>query len=225
MSLLQILLALATGGTLFLTPRSARGDPTTISKLIDRERVSFTCANPPEYLIWLNYGNGSSLQRSAWRVALSGGEPVRPSLPQLFRSLQKNELMLFNGYGPTETTCCSTKTQIDYNQLRLSSDTVTVGYPSPNESVHILDERLQPVSVGVPGEIVIGGVGVAVGYLNDQNLTSEKFMPDRSARTEWLKHGWTTMYRTGDKSRWRSDGSLSLEGRLDGDAQIKLRGL
>ena len=225
MSLLQIFLALALGGTLCLLPRSVRGDPMAISELIHRENISFTCATPSEYINWVNYGSRSSLERSAWRTALSGGEPVSPSLLQLFRSLEKAEIKLFNGYGPTETTCCSTKLQIDYNQLESSNGSIAIGKPSPNESIYILDERLQPVPIGVPGEIVIGGVGVAIGYLNDEQLASEKFMPDRFANTEWLRHGWTTMYRSGDRGRWRADGTLSLEGRLEGDTQIKLRGL
>ncbi|KAL8678456.1 MAG: hypothetical protein Q9186_005194 [Xanthomendoza sp. 1 TL-2023] len=225
MSLLQIFLPLALGGTLCLIPRSARGDPQFISRLLHRENVSFTCATPSEYTNWINYGERASLQRSAWKVALSGGEPVTPGLLHLLQSLHKPDLRLYNGYGPTETTCCSTKVRIDYHQPDHSTSVVSAGRPSPNESIYILDENLRLLPVGVPGEIVIGGVGVAIGYLHNQQMTSNSFIPDIFATSDWTKEGWTTMYRTGDRGRWRSDGSLSLEGRLDGDTQIKLRGI
>ena len=225
MSLLQIFLALALGGTLCLVPRSGRGDPQTISQLVDRENISFTCATPSEYINWINYGNRASLRQSAWRVALSGGEPVSPGLLHLLESLKKPNLQLYNGYGPTETTCCSTKVRIDYHGSGHSTNVLSAGRPSPNESIYILDENLQLLPVGVPGEIVIGGVGVATGYLHDPQMTSKSFVPDVFATPDWVKNGWTTMYRTGDRGRWKSDGFLTVEGRLDRDTQIKLRGL
>ena len=225
MSVLQILLALTLGGTLCLSPRSARGDPVSITELIVRDKVSFTCATPTEYLHWMTYGNKQALQQSYWKAALSGGEVVSRHLLQCFNFLAKPDLRLFNGYGPTETTCCSTKTEIDYVKPDGLKSRVAIGFPSPNESVYIVDEKLLPVPVGVPGEILIGGVGVARGYLRDEELTKTHFVPNLFASAEYLKNGWTTMYRTGDKGRWHEDGSLSVEGRLVGDTQIKLRGL
>ncbi|KAI4118130.1 MAG: hypothetical protein LQ345_001754 [Seirophora villosa] len=164
MSLLQIFLALALGGTLCLVPRSARGNSLTVSQLLCRESVSFTCATPSEYINWINYGDKDALRRSAWKAALSGGEPVSPGLLHFFRSLEKPELLLYKGYGPTETTCYSTQMQIEYTVV---NHKVSAGFPSPNQSVYILDENLQLVPVGVPGEIVVGGTGVAAGYIHD----------------------------------------------------------
>ena len=225
MSVLQIFLALCLGGTLCLAPRSARGDPVAITKLITSQRVSFTCATPSEYLNWISYGNKEALKRSAWRVALSGGETISHHLLQSYRALGKPDLRLFNGYGPTETTCCSANIEILYHHTGASDSRISVGFPLPNESIYVLDENLQPVPVGVPGEIVIGGVGVAKGYLRDEELTEAHFVSDLFAPTEFIENGWGRMYRTGDKGRWNQDGSLSVEGRLTGDTQIKLRGL
>ena len=225
MSVLQMFLALTLGGTLCLSPRSARGDPIIITELITQERVSFTCATPSEYVSWVTYGNKESLKRSAWEVALSGGEAMSKLLLQKFDSIGKSNLRLYNGYGPTETTCCSTKTTIDYGNPQALESSISVGFPSPNESIYIVDDKMRLVPVGVPGEIVIGGVGVAIGYLGDEELTKRDFVPNIFAPTEYVRNGWTTMYRTGDKGRWNQDGSMSVEGRLAGDTQIKLRGL
>lgn len=225
MSVLQILLALAVGGTLCLTPRSSRGDPIAITELITREKVTFTCATPSEYTSWMIYGNREAMKRSSWKAALSGGEPLSKRLLQMFRSLRKPDLHLFNGYGPAETTCCSTKAKIVYNDIAAHEGGIPAGFVSPNESIYILDDNLQPVPVGVAGEIVIGGAGVGIGYLADQQLSKKHFIPDRFATTEEAENGWITMYRTGDKGRLSADGSLTIEGRLVGDTQIKLRGL
>lgn len=225
MSVLQIFLALALGGTLVLAPRASRGDPVAITELMAQEGVTYTCATPSEYINWINYGDKDSLKSSAWRSALSGGEPVSQRLFQLFHSLRKSDLRLYNGYGPTETTCCSTKTEIDYSKYDTLKGHFSAGYPSQNESIYIVDDTMRPVPVGVAGEIVIGGAGVALGYLHDEELTRKRFVPDCFATTKYTGKGWTTMYRTGDKGRWRTDGSISVEGRLVTDTQIKLRGL
>ena len=225
MSVLQIFLALALGGTLVLLPRASRGDPVATTELMTQEGVTYTCATPSEYINWINYGDKDSLKSAAWKIALSGGEPVSQRLFQLFHSLRKSDLRLYNGYGPTETTCCSTKTEVDYTRYDTLKGHFSAGYPTQNESIYIVDDTMQPVPVGVAGEIVVGGAGVAIGYLHDEELTRKRFIPDFFASPEYKRKGWNTMYRTGDKGRWRADGSISVEGRMVGDTQIKLRGL
>lgn len=225
MSVLQIFLALALGGTLCMVPRSSRGDPIAITSLMAGANVSYTCATPSEYTSWLENGDAKALQSSAWRVALSGGEQVTGALVQRFRALGKTDLRLFNAYGPTETTCSSTKMELFYASNNAVPERIGAGFPSPNESIYIVDESLQLVPVGFPGEIVIGGVGLALGYLDNEKLTDSTFVPNIYATDEYIENGWTTMHRTGDKGRWLSDGSLFIEGRVANDTQIKLRGL
>ena len=225
MSVLQIFLALSLGGTLCMVPRSLRGDSSAITKLIADEKVSFTCATPSEYASWLHHGDNRALRGSAWRVALSGGEQVTESLMQGFRILGKLDLRLFNGYGPTETTCCSSKMELFYADSETTQERIPAGYTSPNESIYIVDENLQLVPPGFPGEIVIGGVGVAIGYVDNEMLNKSSFVPDIYATNEYNINGWTTMYRTGDRGRWLNDGSIIIEGRNADDSQIKLRGL
>jgi len=100
-----------------------------------------------------------------------------------------------------------------------------VGKALPNYSIYILDEHRRPVPVGFSGEICIGGAGVALGYLDLPKQTESKFLPNVYATAEDIAHGWTRLYRTGDKGRLLPDGSLVFMGRIGGDTQVKLRGL
>ncbi|MEO0686687.1 MAG: amino acid adenylation domain-containing protein, partial [Cyanobacteria bacterium J06649_11] len=118
----------------------------------------------------------------------------------------------FNAYGPTESTVCATATQINP-----SSQKITTGRPIANTQIYILDSHLQPVPVGVAGELYIGGDGLARGYLNRPELTSEKFIqnPFDNSKSQRL-------YKTGDLARYLSDGNIEYLGRIDN--QVKIRG-
>ena len=223
MSALQVFLALALGGTLSMTSRAMRGDPSSITKFIVDEGVTFTCATPSEYRTWLNQGNEGALRRSSWKTALSGGEPVTEALLNSFRYFRKADLRLFNGYGPTETTCSSTKVELSYTNSYQGP--IPAGFASLNESIYILDEEMRLQPPGLPGEVVIGGVGVACGYLNNDELTKAAFVPDIYATQEYIQRGWKTMYRTKDRGRLITDVTLSIEGRVGDDTEVKLRGL
>jgi hybrid polyketide synthase/nonribosomal peptide synthetase ACE1 len=94
----------------------------------------------------------------------------------------------------------------------------------PGYSIYILDTHMNPVSPGVPGEIVIGGAGVSPGYLNNESLTADKFLDNPWMSPEFAKNGWTKMYRTGDRGRITPEGQVLFHGRIEGDLQIKLRG-
>ena len=138
---------------------------------------------------------------------LCGGE----ALPrELARDLLKRSQSLWNLYGPTETTVWST-----VGEVRLSDQNITIGRPIANTQVYLLDKRSQPVPVGVPGELYIGGDGVARGYRQRAELTAERFV------TNPFQVG-TRLYRTGDLARYLSDGRIEYLGRID--RQVKLRG-
>ncbi|MGH8049440.1 MAG: amino acid adenylation domain-containing protein, partial [Arenimonas sp.] len=117
---------------------------------------------------------------------------------------------VFNNYGPTEATVLATSTSIE-------SGSIHIGRPIANTSVYVLDENQQPVPIGVTGELFIGGHGVARGYLNQPELTAERFLPDPFSAEPGAR-----MYKTGDLVRWRADGNLDYIGR--NDFQVKLRG-
>ncbi len=142
------------------------------------------------------------------RVVNLAGEPLPTALvDQIYH--QTTVQKVYDLYGPSETTTYST------GGLRKPGQSPTIGRPLPNEQVFILDSDLQPVPVGSPGELCIGGDGLARGYLHRPELTAEKFVPHPIMKGERL-------YRTGDLARWRADGLLEYLGRLD--HQVKIRG-
>jgi acyl carrier protein len=121
----------------------------------------------------------------------------------------------FNGYGPTEATVTMTTQECAAGNGQQSPP---IGRPMPNVTTYVLDRNGQPVPVGVPGELHIGGVGLARGYLNNQDLTARKFIPDPFSDDPAAR-----LYRTGDMVRYLPDGRLEFIGRID--RQLKLRGL
>ena len=121
---------------------------------------------------------------------------------------------LINEYGPTETVVGCSAYALPAGGHR--DGPVPVGGPIQNLAFHVLDARLRPVPIGLPGELYVGGAGVARGYLGRPGLTAEKFVPDPFAGPG------ARMYRTGDRARWRADGNLMILGRVD--HQVKLRG-
>jgi amino acid adenylation domain-containing protein/FkbH-like protein len=142
------------------------------------------------------------------RVVNLAGEALATTLVNQIHAGSRVQ-KVYDLYGPSETTTYSTFT------LRQLEAPATIGRPLANEQVYLLDSRLQPVPIGVPGELHIGGVGLARGYLNRPELTAEKFIANPFAPG-------TRLYKTGDLARWRADGNLEYLGRLD--HQVKIRG-
>ncbi|OEC49736.1 non-ribosomal peptide synthetase [Pseudomonas sp. AP42] len=148
------------------------------------------------------------------RILLCGGERADPAA---FRSLlaQAPALRLVHCYGPTETTTYAATYEV--RALAVDADSVPVGRPISNTQIYVLDAQLQPVPLGITGEICIGGEGVAKGYLNRAQLTAEKFVSN-----PFVDQPGALMYRTGDLGRWSEDGLLECLGR--NDDQVKIRG-
>ncbi len=145
---------------------------------------------------------------------LTGGDVL--SVAHVRKALRAlPETRLINGYGPTESTtfaCCYT---IDPNGPR--DEPIPIGKPIPNTTAYILDARLQPVAIGQTGELFLGGDGLARGYWRRPELTAEKFGADPFSVEPDAR-----LYRTGDRARWRDDGTIEFLGRSD--TQVKLRG-
>nr|QCQ29630.1 polyketide synthase-nonribosomal peptide synthase [Alternaria oxytropis] len=226
MSLTQVFCALANGGSLVIVPKKSRGDPVALSKLMLEHGVTFTIATPSEYSSLLRYGQTSLQNCRAWKHACMGGEVVTQQLFQSFSELNIPNLKLTNCYGPTETSLAVTFERLSEHSKRSDGDYGSVGKVLPNYSVYIVDEvSSQLVPLGFPGEICIGGAGVAIGYLNLPELSSAKFIRDPFVTVEDAGREWLTMFKTGDRGRLRPDGSLVFMGRTDGDNMIKLRGV
>ncbi|KAL2810746.1 hypothetical protein BJX63DRAFT_433986 [Aspergillus granulosus] len=225
MSLVQTFSALANGGTLVIVPADARRDPGEITQLILRHRITLTIATPSENISWLQYGSSSLDQCSSWRNACMGGEPVPSQLQREFKRLNIPGMTLTDWYGPTEITAAATfrTVPMDVEDDDTESKS-TVGKPLANCFISILDPQHRPLPVGMWGEICIGGAGVALGYLNLPTQTAQKFISSDSS-DDSSDDSTGRVYRTGDMGRLNPDRTLTLMGRIDGDTQVKLRGL
>jgi amino acid adenylation domain-containing protein len=149
------------------------------------------------------------------RHLLAGGDVLSPDHVRRALAVMHERAVLVNGYGPTETTtfaCAHRMTPRAHVE-----GPVPIGRPIANARAYVLDERCEPVPVGVAGELWIGGDGVALGYANDAALTAERFAPDPFSAVPGAR-----MYRSGDRVRWRADGTLAFLGRTD--RQLKVRG-
>jgi amino acid adenylation domain-containing protein len=158
----------------------------------------------------------SPLPASVQTVNLAG-EPLPPSLVQQLYQ-QETVQQVFNLYGPSEATTYSTVAPIG----RSVSQSVPIGRPIANTQIYLLDSNLQPVPVGVPGELYIGGEGLARGYWRQPDLTAERFITNPFAGIEQSHDPRARLYRTGDLARYRADGAIEYLGRID--QQVKLRG-
>ncbi|KAB8194430.1 amino acid adenylation domain-containing protein [Nonomuraea phyllanthi] len=192
---LELYLPLVTGGRLVLADDATARDGVALARLVGAAGVTHVQATPSGWSMLLSGGLDPS-----GLVALAGGEALPLALA---RRLRRRVGRLLNMYGPTETTIWSTAWEVPP-----SPDRVLIGRPIANTTVRVLDPWGRPAPVGVPGELVIGGAGLALGYLRSPGEPPEPF-----------PGGW---YRTGDRVRWLGDGTLEFLGR--GDGQVKVRG-
>jgi amino acid adenylation domain-containing protein len=179
-------------------------DGSALAEEIERRGVTYLQATPATYRLLLGAG---------WRgksdlIALCGGEAFPVDLAE---QLLPRVRALWNGYGPTETTVWSTM-----HRITEASHPIPIGRPFDNTKLYILDEAMRPVSVGTPGELYIGGVGVSRGYIGRPDLTAQRFLANP------FRPDGDRIYKTGDLTRFRSDGVVEYLGRLDD--QVKIRG-
>ncbi|HEX6288979.1 MAG TPA: amino acid adenylation domain-containing protein [Herpetosiphonaceae bacterium] len=211
-SVLEIFSALLAGGTLHIVPQEARFDGAAFARWLHRHQVRSAYIPAfmlPDLIAALDGGVAPPLHR-----VVVGVEPIQEQLlARIMRGIPG--LKIINGYGPTETTICTTLHSVDPRTAR--DDITPLGTPVQNTRVYLLDAQMQPVPVGVLGEIYIGGAGLARGYVNQPDRTAERFLPDPFAQQSGGR-----LYRTGDLARYLADGTLMFAGRRD--HQIKLRG-
>ncbi|MGS5086931.1 non-ribosomal peptide synthetase [Hydrogenophaga sp. A37] len=206
-AVLELFLPLGMGGTVVVAGENQVTDGRALAEMMVRENITVLQATPSRWHLLLEAGWAGNPQLKA----LVGGEPLTPSLAsQLLARCGE----VWNMYGPTETTVWSSCWRVSPDAVQA----IDLGRPVLNTSIQVLDEHLQPCPIGVPGEIYIGGSGVALGYHRLAALTAERFI-EQTGHQDPLH---ARIYRTGDRGRWRHNGSLEHGGRLDD--QIKLRG-
>ncbi|MFN6486361.1 MULTISPECIES: non-ribosomal peptide synthetase [unclassified Nostoc] len=197
----EFIMALFSGGTLYLGTKDSLlpGKP-LIERLRDYSITHITL--PPSALAVMPVEELPTLQ-----TIIVAGEASSAELIKQW-SVNRN---FFNAYGPTEASVCATIAKCNNNKK------ISIGKAIANTQVYILDENLQPVPVGVPGELHIAGVGLARGYLNRKELTQQKFIPN-----PFSDEAHSRLYKTGDLARYLNDGNIEFLGRID--RQVKIRG-
>ena len=203
-AVLELFGPLGVGAQVLLATREEAVDGDALQQLLQAHDATVMQATPVTWRMLLQ----TPWQPAPGFRALCGGEALSADLA---RQLLERGSELWNMYGPTETTVWSTCGRVTQPERGIS-----IGTPIANTSVWIVDEQGQPCPVGVPGELWIGGAGVALGYLHRDELTAERFPPD-----PFTADG-ARIYRTGDRARWLANGTLEHLGRLD--FQVKLRG-
>ena len=201
----EIFLPLIVGGRVVIASREVAADGLELARLFASSGATVMQATPATWRMLVDTGWQGD---SALKVFSAGEALDRPLADQLLSGCAE----LWNLYGPTETTIFS-------GAFRVTATTgpVPLGPPMANTSFYVLDQFMNPVPIGIFGELYIGGVGLAQGYLNRPALTAEKFVPDPFGCEPGAR-----LYRTGDLVRYYEDGNLEFAGRLD--HQVKVRG-
>lgn len=203
---------LCSGGTLVLPAQGAERDPAIVADIIVQQRASHLLCLPSLWALVLDHLAGRPPDDLA--AVVVAGEPCPPWLVARHAAVLPST-QLFNEYGPTEATVWATVHRCVPQDVE---GAVPIGRPIPNTRLYVLDGSGQPVPTGVPGELYIGGAGVAQGYLGKPALTAERFVADPFTTSPNAR-----LYRTGDLVRYRPDSNLDFLGRLD--QQVKIRGV
>ncbi|MCS6287704.1 MAG: amino acid adenylation domain-containing protein [Nitrospira sp.] len=202
-ALLELFLPLIVGGRTVVISRDMVVDGERLAQKLEQVGATIMQATPSGWRLLLDAAEIPRLR------ALCGGEACPPELAQAF---QARGCEMWNLYGPTETTVWSMLTRVDH-----VDGIVPLGHPLANTQIYVLDANVMPTPIGVPGELYIGGEGVARGYWQRPDLTAERFVPDPFSRLPGAR-----LYRTGDQARYQADGTLEFLGRID--HQVKVRG-
>ncbi|TQF72919.1 non-ribosomal peptide synthetase/type I polyketide synthase [Pseudoalteromonas luteoviolacea] len=204
---LELYLPLVCGAFVYIADDVVCSDPLAITELLDTEQITIMQATPTLWRMLLK----ASASSVAGLKLLTGGEPLEPNLAE---TMLRHGAHVFNMYGPTETTIWSSVEQIT------DANDICIGHGIDNTALFVMPEQAEcdslPLPVGVWGELWIGGVGLANGYLNRAELTQQSFI------TQHFEGTPIRLYKTGDRARRLPDGRFQLQGRLDN--QVKLHG-
>ncbi|NOQ28302.1 MAG: AMP-binding protein, partial [Bacteroidales bacterium] len=195
-SVWEIFPSIIAGASLYFIDDNIKLDPEKLNNYFEKKNITISFLPTQFCEIFMEYDNKSL------RVLLTGGDKLN--------SFTKRKYKLYNNYGPTENTVVTTRFEVQ----KLENN-IPIGKPIENSKVYILDQNNQLQSIGVPGELCVSGEGLAIAYLNNPELYSEKFIDHPFKAGERL-------YRTGDLARWLSDGNIEFLGRID--HQVKIRG-
>ena len=206
------------GAAVILLPDQARASATDFSTFLHDEKVTVINLPASYWHRWI-----TALSRSeaslpdALRLVVVGSEKCLPEDFITWQKLARNRIRWINAYGSTEATITSMIYEPGRFQVNDETNSVPIGRPINNTEVYLLDAHLQPVPIGVPAHIYLGGIALARGYLGQPALTAAQFVPH-----PFSQEGGARLYRTGDVGRYLADGNVEFVGRSDG--QVKVRG-
>ena len=205
-SVSEVMMALCAGSALFLPNYEQHQPGLSLHHYLDEAAITHATLPPTSLAVM------PQLPLSHLETLIVAGEPCQPALAAYWSKGRR----FFNAYGPTEVTVCATIAECEHDSIDVNLS-LPIGSPIANTRLYVLDSHNQPSPAGVPGELHIGGVGLARGYLNLPELTAAKFIPDH-----FTSEPGARLYKTGDLVRYRSDGNLEFLGRID--HQVKIRG-
>lgn len=212
----EVFPSLLTGATVIIRPDWIL-DFTSFHQFLEQEKLTVLNLPTAYWHEWVSYlTQKSALLPTALRLVIVGTEPALPEKLALWQEFAGDRILWLNAYGPTEATIGTTIYQPDTSQENQQISWVPIGRPIANTQVYLLDRHLNPVPVGVLGEIYIGGVSLARGYLNRPELTALQFIPNPFGESG------ASLYKTGDLACYLPNGDIQFIGRID--QQVKIRG-
>lgn len=210
----EVINTLCGGATLIFRPQDEAPSIAEFLQVLTEQAVTITSLPVAYWQQWMQTLHaGKSRVPASMRVVITGMDQVEAEPCQIWQQHIGNRIAWFNVYGPAEATCVSTYYKADFSAGQLPQR-IPIGRPIANVGIYLLDPAMQPVPVGVIGEIYIGGMGVAQGYLHQPARTAERFVPN--------PFGPGRLYRTGDFARYQPSGDIEFLGRTD--HQVKIRG-
>ncbi|MCL9792819.1 amino acid adenylation domain-containing protein [Frankia sp. AgKG'84/4] len=207
----EIFLPLIAGARLVVAPPGTQDAAGALLEIIHDQAVTFIYVTTSMLAAMLDHPGGVAAGRSL-RYVWCGGEVMDDAMYRRFR--ERWQAWMFHGYGPAEATI---GVSCRVYEPATAAAHVSIGRPNPNAQVRVLDAEYDPVPVGTVGELFIGGLPLARGYLDDSRRTADRFVPDPFSKVPGSR-----MYATGDLARFRADGEIEFVGRADG--QVKIRG-
>ncbi len=206
------------GATVVMQPDQGAASLRDFLRLVEQEKITVVNVPTPYWHEWVGElsASGGTLPPTL-RLVVVGTDKALVERLATWQKVVGGRVRWINAYGPTEATITATTYEAERLREGESFDVVPIGRPLANKKIYILDRHLQPVPVGVAGELHIGGVGLARGYLNRPELTIERFIPDPFGTESGAR-----LYKTGDMARYLSDGNIEFLGRID--HQVKIRG-
>jgi amino acid adenylation domain-containing protein/thioester reductase-like protein len=209
------------GGCVVIAPQDCTYSVPKLVKFVQLQHITVLNLPAPYWHEWVMQLATNKVPDTV-RLVITGSDKVLKS--RLQRWQQHSSVPVYCGYGPTEATITATL-YTEQNTTRGLTDSVLIGRPLPDTKAYILDQNQQLVPIGVPGELYLGGIALARGYLHRDDLTAEKFIPNPfqdSFQDSFQANNYNRLYKTGDLTRYLPDGNIEFLGRMD--AQVKIRG-